>query len=535
MGAARSGLRFTVGRKLASLTAGGLLAALTIGITAVLGVQSINGGIQDRAELDQLRSQLGILTRQASDLQIDERNAVLVPTGAGNEDQASAVQKQFDGDLAMFQAARESLLTLPASAQNRAELQELATQVDAWLTETKAFIPVGLAMPPGSPQVWPAIQKRHAAGAKIQTSIDAVGTHLGEDAKNSQAAAASQVRTVVTTTVIILLVSMIALIGLSILITRRITRPLGSAVTVLGRVAQGDFTGSLALTSNDELGDLSEALDSAVGDVREAMSTIRASATALTEASRAMTEVAAQVETSSATTSEEAVAASSAAGQVDGNVQAVAGAAEQMAASIREIAQNSTQAARVAAAAVEAAQRTGETIDKLGDSSQGIAGVLATITSIAEQTNLLALNATIEAARAGEAGKGFAVVASEVKDLAQETARATGDISARIEAITADTADAVQAIASIKGVIEEIAGYQTTIASAVEEQTATTHEMSRSVAEAAAGTSTINHNISTVAEAAGHATEGAQATQHSAEGLSRLADELTALVGRFTI
>ena len=113
------------------------------------------------------------------------------------------------------------------------------------------------------------------------------------------------------------------------------------------------------------------------------------------------------------------------------------------------------------------------------------------ITSIAEQTNLLALNATIEAARAGEAGKGFAVVATEVKDLAQETARATEDISRRVEAIQADTSGAVAAIEEITSVIARISDFQTTIASAVEEQTATTAEMSRSVTEAATGTGEI--------------------------------------------
>src|SRR4029079_181014 len=137
---------------------------------------------------------------------------------------------------------------------------------------------------------------------------------------------------------------------------------------------------------------------------------------------------------------------------------------------------------------------------RLGESSTAIGNVVKVITSIAEQTNLLALNATIEAARAGDAGKGFAVVASEVKDLAQETARATEDISRRVDAIQSDTTNAVEAIAEISRIIAKINDYQVTIASAVEEQTATTGEMSRSVGDAANGTSEIAQTISEVAQ-----------------------------------
>jgi methyl-accepting chemotaxis protein len=151
---------------------------------------------------------------------------------------------------------------------------------------------------------------------------------------------------------------------------------------------------------------------------------------------------------------------------------------------------------------MQVAETTNATVGKLGDSSIEIGNVIKVITSIAEQTNLLALNATIEAARAGEAGKGFAVVANEVKDLARETAKATEDIGRRVEAIQADTREAVDAIAEISSVIARINDYQTTIASAVEEQTATTNEMSRNVAEAAMGSTEIAQNIVGVATAA---------------------------------
>ena len=186
------------------------------------------------------------------------------------------------------------------------------------------------------------------------------------------------------------------------------------------------------------------------------------------------------------------------------------------------------------AVAVKDANKTNETIKHLGESSNQIGEVVKVITSIAQQTNLLALNATIEAARAGEAGKGFAVVANEVKELAKETAKATEDISQKIEAIQTDTRGAVTAIGQISAIIGQINDIQNTIASAVEEQTATTNEISRNVAEAAKGSSEIAQNITGVAEAARHTSSGAADTQKAAGELTRMAAGLQGLVSKFT-
>ena len=169
-------------------------------------------------------------------------------------------------------------------------------------------------------------------------------------------------------------------------------------------------------------------------------------------------------------------------------------------------------------------------MQKLGESSKEIGDVIRLITSIAEQTNLLALNATIEAARAGDAGKGFAVVADEVKQLAQETARATDDISRRVEAIQADAEDASRAITDIATVISRINEFQTVIASAVEEQTATTQDMNRNVSEAANGSEQIAENISGVASATASTATAVKETSTSADGLAGMSTELTALL-----
>jgi len=308
---------------------------------------------------------------------------------------------------------------------------------------------------------------------------------------------------------------------------------IGAILAVVTAAAQGDLTQEVAIAGNDVVGQMGSGLGELLDHLCSSVRRIGVEANTLAHASEQLSGVSVRMNSDAQETASQATVVSAASEQVSRNVQTVATGVEEMSASIKEIAKSASDAARVASEAVKVAESTNSTIAKLGGSSQEIGKVIKVITAIAKQTNLLALNATIEAARAGEAGKGFAVVANEVKELAKETAQATEDISQQIEGIQCDTTGAVDAIRQISGVIDQINDISGTIASAVEEQTATTNEISRNVAEAARGTGEIAQNIAMVARAAEGTTAGATETQEAAAGLSRMAGALRQLVGQF--
>ena len=339
-----------------------------------------------------------------------------------------------------------------------------------------------------------------------------------------------------TRTIALFLLLATAVVGglLSWLLARALTAPLKRTARVLEAVAQGNLTQRLEVHSHDEVGRMGQALNTALDQLASAMQSIGGNTQALARSSEGLTQVSEQMGGIAEETANQAGVVSTASEQVNANVDMVATGAEEMSASIKEIAQNASEAARVTAEAVQVAQEANSTITQLGESSTEIGNVIKVITSIAEQTNLLALNATIEAARAGEAGKGFAVVANEVKELAKQTSQATEDIGQKIATTQSDAQGAVKAIEQVSGIINKINDISNTIASAVEEQSATTNEMARNVSEAARGTGEIGQNIAHMASAAQGAKGSATEVQVAAQGFTQMAAELQRLIKPFT-
>ena len=272
-----------------------------------------------------------------------------------------------------------------------------------------------------------------------------------------------------------------------------------------------------------EMVKLADSFEAAVGEIIETVSSasteLEASAGTLT----ATAERAQEVTTMVAAASEEAST----------NVQSVASATEELSSSVNEISRQVQESARMASEAVDQARTTNDRVSELSKAASRIGDVVELINTIAGQTNLLALNATIEAARAGEAGRGFAVVASEVKALAEQTAKATGEIGQQITGIQAATQESVNAIQEISGTIERLSEISSTIAAAVEEQGAATQEISRNVQQAAQGTQQVSSNITDVQRGASETGSASSQVLSAAQSLSGDSNRLKLEVGKF--
>jgi len=506
------------------------------------------------------------------------RDVLSMIVASSTADRAERRQKA-EAEVAMFSAQLAAYRATVARPDAQAAVAELDVAWNAYLrahqalmritddperlTETLAAHKAAMAM---FDEVRGALGKlikvnAHAgseAGDGIYHSIGSVGLWIG----------------------VMLGLTLVVGVGVAFGVTRMLTTPLRQLEAAASAMADGQLGVGVSYEADDELGALAEsfrqseaALSAVVSELQmvieavqsgqlgargdatrfegvygeliagtnalldtlvEPLQFVARNADALTASSEQLTAVSQQLGGNAAETSAQTQVVSAAAEQVSRSNQSVATSTEEMSASIKEIAKSAGASAHVAGQAVKLAETANATVGKLGASAIDIGKVIKVITTIAQQTNLLALNATIEAARAGEAGKGFAVVANEVKELAKETAKATEDIGRSIESIQTDTQDAVAAIGHIGTIIAQINDISTTIASAVEQQSATTNEMGRNVAESAQGSGEIARNITSVAVAAENTASGAGQTMTAATALAQMASELKQLISKFS-
>jgi methyl-accepting chemotaxis protein len=534
-----------------------VLAAL-LGYTALaLGraVTSERAAYERQAQYKQLAVDLGA----ASDLLTNEARMYAVTGGKGhldaywNEIDQTKTRDRVISELQSLGAPAALFDLLATAKKNSDALINTETRAMRLVLEATGTAPSAMPAPVAEFALSPADaalgrRAKMAQAAQIMSDDQyakdkaLITAPLGQFQEKLQAVAKAEVAEAESDTHGL----MTSLLILAALLTAGITAVLALIHRLMGRTIvqyagalrrrdPKDLDFTLPAQGTTELRELAGGFNAQFEQVGQLVTAVRGSADEVLDAARTLTGLSADLVASSTTATERTGDVSTVADEVSYNVATVSAGVEQMSASITEISQNAANAAQVAASAVRVAETTRQTVARLGESSAEISGVVTLINGIAEQTNLLALNATIEAARAGESGKGFAVVASEVKDLAQETARATGDITSRMDTIQTDTSAVVGAINEISAIIERISDSQNTIASAVEEQTATTAEISRSLGEAASGSQLIAGNTTDVRAASEQARSAADITQGACGDLAALATELHNLVSDYRL
>ena len=456
--------------------------------------------------------------------------------------------------------ARKAYEPLITSAEERALYDEFSASWAEYLAGVKEVLALSRKNEDKEARLLHA--KASLAGVHADETLqkDVLLNNKGADAAGSQAAESfgDAIKMVMAS----LLVAIILGIGAAILLVRDVSAGIRSIVAPMQALGNGDLTaqvphrgetteiGSMANTLQvfkdalvaKKASDEAAAIDAdakirrgqrvdnitrefetligeLVGSLSSASTQLEASAGNLTSTA----ERAQKLTTVVAAASEEAST----------NVRSVASATEEMASSINEIGRQVQESARMATDAVDQARKTNDRVSELSKAAARIGDVVELINTIAGQTNLLALNATIEAARAGDAGRGFAVVASEVKALAEQTAKATGEIGQQITGIQAATEESVNAIKEISGTIEKLSEISSTIASAVEEQGAATQEISRNVLQAAHGTQQVSSNVTDVQRGAGETGAASSQVLSAAKSLSGDSNRLKFEVGKF--
>jgi methyl-accepting chemotaxis protein len=517
-----------IGQRLAAGFAVALVLLAVIGWLAYTKVGEINANEKMVVHTYQVLEGVATVSSTLTNAETGQRGYVIT----GRDDYLAPytdAKNQISGDIDVIAG-----LTRDNKAQQD-RIARLRTLVNGKFTEMQDTIDLRRSSGFAPAQAVVLQNKGKAVMDQIRQVLAAMDDNerslLGTRAQASESATSSTRQIVVAA----LLLGMAVVSVIAVALTRSITRPVHDFGERLRRMADGDLTQRVDGGRRDEFGGLATDFNRFAEKISAAMRQITDNSSSLATAAQELTATSDQIASTAGQTSEQATSASSAAEQVSSNVEAVAASSEQMGASIKEIAGNAAEASRVAQEAVKQAEHAADIVGRLSTSSAEIGDIIKLITSIAEQTNLLALNATIEAARAGDAGRGFAVVATEVKELAQETARASEDIAHRVQSVQHETEGAISVIESISAVVDKVNNYSGVIASAVEEQTATTSEIVRSVSDASTGSSEIARNISGIATAANETSVGVNTSRGATESLAAMSESLRQMVSQFQV
>jgi methyl-accepting chemotaxis protein len=521
----------SIGAMVIALTVMSVLVCTAVGVIGLNAVTNLRGLLEAAADAQSALHNQG---------EVDGANhAIPYDVLVAATDKDAAKRKDAVTDLGKHRAQLTDGITATDKLlrHDGPELQQAFTDISGPLAAYDAAASaVEQAASGGGRVTRPQIDAVGAAQADFDEQFDALTDTINAYVAKAQASGGREASRQRQRVLGLLIFALVFVPAAGLLIRRTVNRSLAQTkqiVTIVDAATAGDLTGEVTVTGDDPIGRVGSGLARLLVDLRRSVGGISAAAARLAGSAEGLLTISNGMTTTTATMSTSATDASEVAKDVAGDIDAVTDGIERLGLAIQQIASSAATAATVATTAVRVAHETNAVVAKLDTSSGEISNVVQVISAIAQQTNLLALNATIEAARAGEAGKGFAVVASEVKDLAQETARATADISGRINAIQSDARGAVAAISQIGAIIGEINDIQTTIAAAVDEQTANSNDIRRTVTGAARRSSEIADATADVARTSDDARRSAADTRQAAEELTQLSDELRRLVGGF--
>ncbi len=525
-------VRLTIKAQVLGLSVGGLIFVLAASATGYWGITSVTKTTTQVAAIG-VAIRNHIEAGMYNDMTREDIYAVCTKKGQDQQDALANLiahaKLLADRTDAARAAVTDPSLQAMLDAENR--------MVQEYLAASDAFSKAIVNDPPAAVTEAGRVLELHRG---LQEEFGDSADQLENSAKQAELSAGIKGTRATRVTFVMCGLSLLLLLTGSFASVRRISGSLNRLTEMIQNIAagEGDVTRRLEVAGgfgNDELGEVSRLFNQFMDKLQEILRGIASHTQKLRAASEQLLDASQEITTNSGETAVQVKSVSRVTVQVTQNLQSLSTGAGEMTSTTQSIATNANEAAGVASSAVSTAQAANATVAKLGQSSAEIGVVIKVITSIAQQTNLLALNATIEAARAGEAGRGFAVVANEVKELAKQTAAATEGISRKITAIQSDTKEAVAAIGTVAEVINKINDISATIATAVEEQSATTDEMTRNTTEAATGAGNISANIVGVAQAADGTLSCAQRSLKAAQELASIATQLSGLIRQFTI